>query len=353
MYPTGSETPPLSVVLPVYNTEAFLAESIQSILGQTFSDFELIVVDDGSTDRSPEILGHFAERDTRIRPLFVAHGGRAYARNAGVAAARANLIAWQDADDVSLPERLASQLDWMHRKGLDICGASAKVFGGEERYLLRPETHEAIQVELLFRLAMLQATVVMRTEVASANPYTEHSSFEDYEMWTRLATLYRMGNIPQVLLLHRTHPNQSHFVESSGFQSDAIKYSQRLFLTLFPEATTEDCAALADAVQRRPAPTIARLERTGQWLARLAQTSDNHQRRTMAARWLSACRRSGHLGLGTYRLYRRLAPAFGVETERDLLSLWVVCAARLHSDSRVYTQFASLRRKIRATRCRQ
>jgi glycosyltransferase involved in cell wall biosynthesis len=281
--------------------------------------------------------------------LYVAHGGRAYARNIGVAAARADLIAWQDADEVALPERLASQLAWMRRHSLDICGASAKTFGGQDGYMWCPETHQAIQYELLFRLAMLQATVLMRTEVARANPYAEQSSFEDYEMWTRLATLYRMGNVPQILIKHRAHPNQSHVVESAGFQSDSVKYSQRLFMTLFPEATDEDCAAIADAVQQRPAPTLARLEHTGQWLARLAQTPDNFQRRKMADRWRAACQRSGHLGLASYHLYRRLAPAFGTDIERNLTPLWLICALRLRSDSRAYAKLAAMKRKASAT----
>ena len=102
--------PLVSVIIPVYNTERYLAESIESILAQTFTDFELIIVDDGSSDRSPEIIREFERRDERIRVTrFAQNAGEWKARTAGLAAARGEYIAWQDSDDISLPERLERQ----------------------------------------------------------------------------------------------------------------------------------------------------------------------------------------------------------------------------------------------------
>lgn len=106
--------PAVSVVMPVHNTERFVGEAIESILGQTLQDIELILVDDGSTDRSPAILDEYAARDARI--CVVRHPtamGRGAARNTGIDVARAELLAFADADDVSLPERLEQQKAYM------------------------------------------------------------------------------------------------------------------------------------------------------------------------------------------------------------------------------------------------
>ncbi len=117
------------VVMPVYNAAAYLEEAISSILAQTYRHLELIVVDDGSTDESPDVLRAFASRDARVRPLFLPHGGLSRAINSGIAVAKGELIARMDADDVSAPERFEVQVEWMRQAGVDICGTGARECG--------------------------------------------------------------------------------------------------------------------------------------------------------------------------------------------------------------------------------
>jgi glycosyltransferase involved in cell wall biosynthesis len=122
--------PTVSVVMPVYNTQAYLTHSIDSILGQTFQDWELICVNDGSSDGSLEILRRYEGADPRVRVITRSHSGNNRARNVGMALARGRYIAAMDSDDVALPERLHQQVDYMecHPKCVGL-GAAVRVVG--------------------------------------------------------------------------------------------------------------------------------------------------------------------------------------------------------------------------------
>ena len=340
----SSALPLISVVMSVYNAEPYVAEAIASILAQTYRNLEFIIVDGGSTDGSDAVVREFAARDDRIRPLYLTTCGLSYALNAGLALVRGEWVAYMEADNVSLPERFAIQLDWMQNTGVEIGGSLAKIFGGEERPFWFPETHEAIRNELLFHCAMLQTTMLMPADIAKKHPFDDDAIFQDYEMWTRLAPHYRMGNQPQVLVKYRRHPGQTSIVKIARIKSEQRKYRRRYFHDLYPDATGDDYATLDRVVEKQPSPDLAELKRSGEWLARLAQTPDNFLRQRMANRWLAACRRSARLGLACYRMYRQVAPQFGVVLdEKADQSLWRLCVLRLSSDSKVYTALWSLK----------
>jgi glycosyltransferase involved in cell wall biosynthesis len=161
------DQPLISVVMPVYNAERYVAQAITSILTQTYSHFEFIIVDDGSTDGSATIVRDFAARDARIRPFFPAHSGQARALNTGITTAQGELIAFMEHDDIALPERFAIQLDWMRRTGVVICGGCLKSFGDTDGFWWFPETHKAICHELLFGgNALHLGSALIQAEVA-------------------------------------------------------------------------------------------------------------------------------------------------------------------------------------------
>ena len=340
--PTVSQHQPLiSVVMPVYNTAKYVSDAIYSIVAQTYPHFEFIIVDDGSTDGTVEIIRKFASKDTRIRLISLPHGGWPRAANAGIMLAQGKFIARMDADDVALPERFSIQLAWMQKTGVDICGSCIKRFGAEDGLIWFPETHEAIRHELLFRVGILHPTMIIRADILKTQPYNEKT---DYEFWTRLAPIYRMGNVQQVLLKHRCHSQQSNVLYRAKFLAERSQFRRHYFHTLFPHATADDYTAIEFAAEKKSATNLAELELTGKWLVRLAQTPDNFLRKRMAERWLATSQRSAHLGPACYRLCRQIMPEFDLATGKGAFKLRWMCALRVGSDSRVYKILASTKR---------
>ena len=327
--------PLISVVLPVYNREGYVAQTIHSILAQTHSQLELIVVvDEGSADGSAAVVRGLAAGDGRIRAVFLSHGSQWRARNVGVAMARGEYIAHMDDDDVALPGRLALQLAWMRKTGVDICGTCIQKFGAADGLIWFPETHQAICHEMVFRIPMLLPTVLMRAEIAKAHPYDETLTYSDFAMLTQVGPRFRLGNLPQVLVRCRYHSGQIHRTDGIAFQEDQRRYRRPYLGKLLPDASAEDLDALTQAAQNQAFTRIESLERAGTWLLRLAQTPDAFLRQRMADRWWACCLRSTHLGLPCYRLWRQFAARFGILPKRPSFRLWAQCALRIRPASR-------------------
>jgi glycosyltransferase involved in cell wall biosynthesis len=299
--------PFVSVVMPVYNGAAFLPEAIESILHQSSTHFEFIIVDDGSTDASRDIIFAYARRDPRIRPVCCGHRGVAgvMAMNEGVRLARGQWIARMDQDDVALPDRLALSLVWAERKCLDVCGGQVEIFGAEGPAPRFPEDCEAIRREMLFRCPILYPTAVIRAGVLKENVHIDDCVFDDYELFSRLAPRYRLGNIPQVLLRHRRHDGQASVVMKDAFHKDFQRYRFRYFYEMYPHTPLGDYIPLARVSDCLTLRTLKELERTGRWLTQLADSPDRSLRRSMARRWREACDRSAALGGNVEAVFRR------------------------------------------------
>jgi glycosyltransferase involved in cell wall biosynthesis len=342
--------PLISVVMPVYNAAAYLRDAVRSIQAQTYGRWELILVDDGSTDGSPELVAELAGGDRRIRALEVDHGGAAHAVNAGVELAGGEMIARMDADDIAVPERFAVQLQWMRRTGVEVCGSCVARFGDATGVIWFPETHDAIGREMLFRHGLLQPTVLMRADAFTTHAYREGAAFEGNDLWIRLRRGFQLGNVPAVLLKHRYHAQQTRVLRGAAMH-DFLRAARRpLFHELFPEATRQDADAVDRVAERESCSSLAELERAGRWLARLADSPDIQLRRRMLERWREACRRSAPLGLGASRLYQLLAPELGVGPVGTDASLRAVCAARLEVDGRIARGVRRARRSARHVR---
>lgn len=198
--------------MPVYNGRRYLNEAVDSILAQTFEDFEFVVVNDGSTDGSLEVLQEYARRDPRIRIISRPNTGLVGALNDGLAAARAKFIARMDADDVSLPDRLARQVDFMESHS-DCVAAGSSYFvitsQGEVIGELAAETDAARISEMLIagESALAHPTTIMRAEslrrVGGYRPEFAHA--EDYDLWLRLDEIGQLGNLAETLFKHRWH----------------------------------------------------------------------------------------------------------------------------------------------------
>ena len=200
-------TPRVSVVMPVRDGERFLREALDSTLAQTFADFELIVVDDGSSDATPEILTEAAQRDSRLRVRWQEPGGLTVAINAGCALAQAPLIARMDADDVMLPDRLERQVAY-----LDAHPDVALLGGG---VVLVDETGNEIdrepgraQLDFLARNELTHATVMMRAEAFVAIGGYRLDQSEDYDLWLRFDEQYGVAALADHVIRYRLHTGQ-------------------------------------------------------------------------------------------------------------------------------------------------
>jgi glycosyltransferase involved in cell wall biosynthesis len=208
-----SSIPAISVVLGVYNGQRFIAAAIESILKQTFTDFEFIVVDDGSTDKTVSILQKYASQDPRLKVVQIPHGGIVDAANAGLQAARAPLIARADADDISMPERFAKQVQYMAEHPDVVCLGSRmwlmEPYGSIIDQSHHPLTHEEIDRELLrgSGWAMPQPVAMLRKEaITKIGGYRkEYLWSEDLDLFLRIAEVGRLANLPDLLIKYRSH----------------------------------------------------------------------------------------------------------------------------------------------------
>lgn len=207
-----SNTPKVTVLMPVYNGERHIAAAIDSILHQTFTDLEFLIVDDFSTDGTCQIIERYGAEDQRILLVENRHQkGIVGALNTGLELARGTYIARMDADDISLPERLQRQVDFMEsRPDVGVCGAWMSPLRPTRRknWFPYPVTHEAIKVHLLFYTAIAHPTVIMRSVLMKkyALRYEEkHKHAEDYSLWVKCADLLTLHNMPEVLLQYRVH----------------------------------------------------------------------------------------------------------------------------------------------------
>jgi glycosyltransferase involved in cell wall biosynthesis len=336
----------ISVIIPVYNGAAYLEETIASVLAQTYSNFELIMIDDGSVDQSPEIMRAWAARDQRIKSIFQPHGGIARARNEGIKAAQGEYIAYLDQDDFAVPERLTVQLAYIRQNELDICGGWAQQFGDQHEVMTFPESPAALQIELLFYCAILQPTIMLRATVAKKHLNDETANFLDYELWSRLAPEYRMGNMPYILIKYRRHAGQTSTRQATAFRADRIKYRKRYFNALFPQADPVELQHLERIAEKEKSTNIVQLSQTGAWLAALAQSGEQAIRDSLGRKWWGACRRSSNLGYGVFQVYRQYAHVFPTVEREQRFVLWITCLLRLDREAVLYRNLAEFKHNM-------
>lgn len=206
----------VTVLMSVYNGERYLREAIESMLRQTFTDFEFIIIDDASRDTTPFILADYAARDTRIAVITNERNlGLTASLNKGLALARGQYLARLDADDVALPERLARQVDFLEQHPDCVLLGSAYDWIDEEGRKIgavRPPTNDThIRWQTLFNCAFGHSTVIFRLSalrVAGLTYCTEFVQTQDYELWSRLLQSGRGGNLDDHLVLYRIHADQ-------------------------------------------------------------------------------------------------------------------------------------------------
>ena len=201
-------TPTITVLMAVYNGEKYLRPAIDSILSQTFQNFEFLIINDGSIDETVAIIESYC--DSRIRLVHNTHNlGLVKSLNKGISLAKGEYIARMDADEVCLPERFEKQLKFLQENPtVGVCGTHARTIGDIKTEFKYPIEHDHIRANLLFLCCIVHASVMMRKIVLLDNKLQYDEQFrhaEDYEFWVRLSKITRLANIPEYLLLHRMH----------------------------------------------------------------------------------------------------------------------------------------------------
>lgn len=205
---SNNSTPKLSVYTTVYNGEKYLAEAIESILHQTFIDFEYIIVDDGSTDSTPEILAKYINIDKRIKVTTnEINLGLPKTRNIGLKNTRGQYVAIQDADDISLPERFAKQVGYLDNHP-EIILVSTRVDRIDENghslgegTVIRPKNWEETKRQLKRTNIIVQGSTMFRRDpIMKIGGYREKFQFsEEYDLWLRLCEIGRIEILPEYL----------------------------------------------------------------------------------------------------------------------------------------------------------
>jgi glycosyltransferase involved in cell wall biosynthesis len=231
--------------MPVYNGQKFMAPAIESVLSQAFSDFELLLIDDGSTDSSLDIASRYASSDDRVHVhAFAENEGVVAALNMGLRIAIAPLIARLDQDDVALPDRLEEQVHFLKgHSDVALLGSgmltmnAAHEFGWERHF---PETDAQIRFGSMFNNVIADPTVMCRSEVISRHALRYDQAYngaEDYAFWTTLMRYGKAHNLQQPLVGYRIHGGQMSNVFASEQRAASDRISSALLSDTDPETS--------------------------------------------------------------------------------------------------------------------
>ena len=225
---------PVSVIIPTYNRAALVKAAAASVLAQTWREFELIVVDDGSTDDTPEALAPYASRIRLLRRG--SRGGVSAARNAGITAARGEWLAFLDSDDLWLPEKLAHQMAYLSAHPAQLWCQTEETWVRRGVRLKQPPTHRKIGGRIFFQ-SLERCMVSPSAVILHRRLLEEHGGFdeilpaaEDYDLWLRLSWRYEIGLAPEPLVIKRG----GHADQLSG-QWGLDRYRIRALLKLLQE----------------------------------------------------------------------------------------------------------------------
>jgi glycosyltransferase involved in cell wall biosynthesis len=204
-------TPLVTILMPAYNAASYIGEAISSVLCQNFTDFELLVIDDGSVDETAAVIKGFT--DPRIIYLNQGHQGIAYALNMGLREAKGRFIARFDADDICMPNRLQKQVAFLSADDRYVlCGSDAEYISESGEHLFNftciGHSHEDIRNQLYILCPFIHSSVMYRKEaVIAAGGYSPHAhNFEDYLLWIQLANYGRYANLHEQLIRVRFNP---------------------------------------------------------------------------------------------------------------------------------------------------
>lgn len=232
----------VSIIMPAYNAENFISESIESVIGQTYANWELIIVDDGSTDNTRNVVLRYINRDTRIHYFFQENARQAKARNTGIKNSKGDIIAFLDADDLWLPQKLELSLKEFYNGEQDVLFTDAYIFNNSTQlshYENLPNINivaktyhgdEGLNAFLYENRIPILTAIVTRESILNVNCFREENKggTEDYELWLNLlANNHIIRGTDLKLSLYRIHSNST--TATNNMDVNVIKMFSRFF----------------------------------------------------------------------------------------------------------------------------
>jgi glycosyltransferase involved in cell wall biosynthesis len=219
--------PLVSVIMPVYNCAQYVDEAIESVVNQTYTNMEIFIIDDCSTDGTREMVESWAKLDNRIKPIYKsANSGYVDSLNMAIGLSNGEYIARMDGDDISLLARIDRQVMFMRENtDIDVLGTGYQILG-TTKCLISQSDQNKLKIGLLFANQLAHPTILAKSEVLKNNLYDEaFLPAEDYELWVRLSAKYKLAVLPEILLKYRIHSNNSSKnVSISNLNMSIIRY---------------------------------------------------------------------------------------------------------------------------------
>ena len=308
------EAPKVTVLMSIYNGEKFLRESIESILGQTFTNFEFIIVDDGSTDSSNEIIRSYD--DPRICLVENEKNiGLTKSLNKGIDLCRGKYIARMDADDISLSKRIEKQILFMDQNPtVGVCGSWVNYFRSGKKTVLRsPSDPEEIKANLFFRNIIFHPTVIFRKDLPSGDSVSYNENYlraQDYELWARLVHLINFSNINEVLVKLRSHSNTVYRTDRKSQVKYGDKVKTKQIQRLGINASRENIRLHKKILNSNHSFSLESLNDAGVWLLNLLQYNNRREiydkyyfRNLIQHYWFLICTSSTEYGMEVYKIF--------------------------------------------------
>ncbi|MFC1591413.1 glycosyltransferase family 2 protein [Thermodesulfobacteriota bacterium] len=309
--------PKITILMPVFNAEKHLLDAMDSILNQTFADFEFLIINDGSADRSCEIISSYA--DARIRLVHNdTNLGVEKTLNKGFTLAKGDYIARMDSDDISLPARLEKQVAFMQaHKHIAVCGTWIETFGATHRTHKYPGSHKDICCRLLFETALAHPSVMLRRNVLlqSSLLYDETHQYrraEDYDLWVRISKIFDLANIGEVLLKYRQHESNVGQLHKTETETTADRIRQRQLEDFIPNISDDELALHSMISNRRFQVSREFLAAAERWLQRIREANpaqggydEAALQNLLAHYWSRIGYQASRLGLHAWRRFRQ------------------------------------------------
>lgn len=252
-------TPKISVITTVYNCENYLKQSIESILNQTFKDFEYIIVNDGSTDGTSALIREFASKDNRIIHIDnKTNLGRVNSLNTALEKTRGEYIALQDADDISIPVRFEKQFTFLsNNPDYVLVGSNIIVMDEFGNYISEPERPEdnlEAKFSLIFRCTFANPSIMYRKKVIEENKIKYEENFihtEDYRIISMISHYGKVYNLKQTLVKYRKHDHNNSTINFDGLNSESIFIAQDNLAQLGIHINTDQVERIRNLISSR------------------------------------------------------------------------------------------------------